>query len=89
MNTDQWSQFTSFAWIDRLEWFGTRTSMDGKGAWTTFYNHQRHHAAHGGKQLAVLAGAPLAFTLDLDPGDVDQKVQQVVRAAIGETHLLC
>ena len=32
MNTDQGSQFTSFAWTDRLKRVGTRFSMDGKGA---------------------------------------------------------
>jgi putative transposase len=31
MNTDQSSQFTSFAWIDQLKRVGTRISMDGKG----------------------------------------------------------
>ncbi len=31
MNTDQGSQFTSFAWTDRLKRLGTRISMDGKG----------------------------------------------------------
>ena len=31
MNTDQGSQFTSFAWTDQLKRIGTRTSMDGKG----------------------------------------------------------
>ena len=31
MNTDQGSQFTSFAWIDRLKRIGARISMDGKG----------------------------------------------------------
>lgn len=31
MNTDQGSQFTSFAWTDRLKRVGTRVSMDGKG----------------------------------------------------------
>jgi putative transposase len=31
MNTDQASQFTSFAWTDRLKRAGTRISMDGKG----------------------------------------------------------
>jgi len=29
MNTDQGSQFTSFAWTDRLKQAGTRISMDG------------------------------------------------------------
>ncbi|MBJ2154128.1 DDE-type integrase/transposase/recombinase [Paracoccus sp. IB05] len=31
MKTDQGSQFTSFAWTDRLKRVGTRISMDGKG----------------------------------------------------------
>ncbi|OQM73827.1 integrase [Pseudaminobacter manganicus] len=31
MNTDQGSQFTSFAWTDRLRHTGVRISMDGKG----------------------------------------------------------
>ena len=31
MNTDQGSQFTYFAWTDRLKRVGTRISMDGKG----------------------------------------------------------
>ena len=31
MNTDQGSQFTSFAWMDRLRRSGGRISMDGKG----------------------------------------------------------
>ena len=31
MNTDQGSQFTSFAWTDRLRRSDVRISMDGKG----------------------------------------------------------
>jgi len=31
VNTDQGSQFTSFAWTDRLRRMGVRISMDGKG----------------------------------------------------------
>jgi putative transposase len=31
MNTDQDSQFTSFAWTDRLKRVGTRIPLDGKG----------------------------------------------------------
>ena len=31
MNTDQGSQFTSFAWTERLKRIGTRISMGGKG----------------------------------------------------------
>ena len=30
MNTDQGSQFTGFAWTDRLRQVGTRISLDGK-----------------------------------------------------------
>lgn len=32
-NTDQGSQFTSEAWIDRLEQENIKISMDGKGRW--------------------------------------------------------
>ncbi|MBC2860526.1 DDE-type integrase/transposase/recombinase [Stappia sp. 28M-7] len=31
MNTDQGSQFTSFAWTDSLRRSGVQISMDGKG----------------------------------------------------------
>ena len=31
MNSDQASQYTSFAWTDRLRWSSIRISMDGKG----------------------------------------------------------
>ena len=31
MNMDQGSQFTSFAWTDRLRGSGVRSSIDGKG----------------------------------------------------------
>jgi len=31
MNTDQGSQFTSWAWTDRLRQAGVKISMDGKG----------------------------------------------------------
>lgn len=33
LNTDQGSQFTSCAWIHRVEEAGIRVSMDGKGRW--------------------------------------------------------
>lgn len=33
LNTDQGSQFTSAAWIERVEKAGTQVSMDGKGRW--------------------------------------------------------
>jgi putative transposase len=84
------TQFTSFAWTQRMKRAGTRISMDGKGRcidnifierlwrslkyecvylhawetgsqakagigrWMTFYNHQRPHAAHGGRPPAVV-----------------------------------
>ena len=83
-NTDQGSQFTGWAWTQRLKDAGVRISMDGRGrfldnifierlwrslkyecvylhafsgggdarrgigAWVTFYNDRRPHAAHGG-----------------------------------------
>ncbi len=84
-NTDQGSQFTSWAWTQRLREVGVLIAMDGRGrfldnifierlwrslkyeciylhafsggrearqgigAWMTFYNHRRPHAAHGGE----------------------------------------
>ena len=36
MNTDQGSQFTSFAWTGRLRRSGVRISMDGKGRFLPF-----------------------------------------------------
>lgn len=90
INTDQGSQFTSFAWTERLKRVSTWISTDGKrlcidnifleslwrslkyecvylhawetgtqaktgiGAWITFYNQQRPHAAHGGQPPAVI-----------------------------------
>ena len=33
LNTDQGSQFTSLAWVSRVEEEGIRVSMDGKGRW--------------------------------------------------------
>lgn len=36
---------------------------------------------------AMLAGVPLAFTLDLDAGAVDQQVQRAVRTTIGDVDL--
>jgi len=33
LNTDQGSQFTSTAWIERVEESGARVSMDGRGRW--------------------------------------------------------
>lgn len=38
-------------------------------------------------RATVLAGVPLPFALDLDPGAVDQQVQGAVRAAVGDVHL--
>ena len=41
MNTDQGSQFTSFAWTDRLRRAGIRISMDGKGGGFAAENPER------------------------------------------------
>jgi hypothetical protein len=38
-------------------------------------------------RATVLAGVPLPFALDLDPGAVDQEVQRAVRTAVGNVHL--
>jgi putative transposase len=67
-NTDQGSQFTSFIWTDRLKRVGTQISMDGKGRWITFYNHQRPHTAHGGQPPAVVYFTTI---------ETDQQVQAV------------
>jgi putative transposase len=37
MNTDPGSQFTSFAWTDRLQRSNVRISMDGKGRFLDEY----------------------------------------------------
>ena len=37
-------------------------------------------------RAAMLACVPLAFTFDLDPGAVDQQVQQPLAAAVGDVH---
>ena len=34
----------------------------------------------------MLAGVPLTFALDLDPGAIDQQVQRPLGAAIGDVH---
>ena len=104
MNSDQGSQFTSFAWTDRMKRAGVRISMDGRGRcidnifierlwrslkyecvylrawetgsqtradigqWITFYNHQRPHAAHGGRPPAAV------YWSKLQPDQQAQKV---------------
>lgn len=104
MNSDQGSQFTSFAWTDRMKRAGVRISMDGRGRcidnifierlwrslkyecvylrawetgsqaradigqWMTFYNHQRPHAAHGGRPPAAV------YWNKLQPDQQAQKV---------------
>lgn len=37
-------------------------------------------------RAAMLAGVPLAFALDLDPGVVDQQVKRVLAATIRDVH---
>jgi putative transposase len=64
MNTDQGSQFTSFAWTDRLKRAGSRVSMDGKGRcldnifierlWRSLKYECVYHTAHGGQPPAVV-----------------------------------
>jgi len=43
MNTDQGSQFTSFAWTDRLRRSTIRISMDGKGRFLPSHGLQANH----------------------------------------------
>jgi putative transposase len=43
MNTDQGSQFTSFAWTDRLRRSGVRISMDGKDRFLPSHGLQANH----------------------------------------------
>lgn len=107
-NTDQGSQFTGWAWTQRLKDAGVRISMDGRGrfldnifierlwrslkyecvyldafsggsdarrgigAWMTFYNDRRPHAAHGGATPAsvyrdVLSASGSGSRPDLQP----------------------
>jgi len=72
MNTDQGSQFTSFAWIDRLKRVGTRISMDGKGRcidnifierlWRSLkYECVYLHAWETGSQARVAIGRWITF----------------------------
>jgi putative transposase len=95
-NTDQGSQFTSWAWTHCLKQAGVRISMDckgrfldnifierlwrslkyecvflhaftggrdakaGIGRWIGFYNHQRPHAAYGGRPPVLVYGNSLS-----------------------------
>ena len=56
-NTDQGSQFTSFAFTGRLQAAGIRISMDGRGRrligeWLRFYNVEGPHSALDGRTPA-------------------------------------
>jgi putative transposase len=48
-NTDQGSQFTSFAFTNTLREAGIRISMDGRGRWIGYYNTDRQHSTFGGR----------------------------------------
>ena len=72
MNTDQGSQFTSFAWTDRLKRVGTRISMDGKGLcldnifierlWRSLkYKYVNLHAWENGSQARTGIGTWITF----------------------------
>ena len=73
MNTDQGSQFTSFAWTDRLKRVGTRISKDGQGRcidnifierlWRSL-KYERVICTHGkrGRRLGSASGAGLPPT---------------------------
>lgn len=72
MNTDQGSQFTSFAWTDRLKRVGTRISMDGKERcidnvfierlWRSLkYECAYLHAWETGSQAKAAIGSRITF----------------------------
>lgn len=48
-NTDQGSQFTSYAFTSVLRDAEVRISMDGRGRWITYYNTQRPHSGLAGR----------------------------------------
>jgi putative transposase len=86
MNTDQGSQFTSFAWTDRLKRIGTRISMDGKGRcldnifierlWRSLkYECVCLHAWETGSQagLALADGSPSTTTSSPTPPMADSR----------------
>jgi putative transposase len=72
MNTDQGSQFTSWAWTDRLRKAGVKISMDGKGRfldnifverlWRSLkYECVYLHAWSGGREARAGIGEWIAF----------------------------
>jgi len=48
-NTDQGSQFTSYAFTSVLREAEVRISMDGRGRWSAYYNTQRPHSGLAGR----------------------------------------
>ena len=77
MNTDQGSQFTSFAWTDRLGRSGARISMDGRGRcmdnifverlWRSLkYECVYLHAWETGSQARAGIGKWIEFTITND-----------------------
>ncbi len=83
MNTDQGSQFTSFAWTDRLRrslkyecvylhaWETGSEAKAGVGKWIEFYNRKRPHSALGGRPPAVV------YWMRKDEPQTDQQEQRV------------
>jgi putative transposase len=78
MNSDQGSQFTSFAWTERMKRAGTRVSMDGKGRcidnifierlWRSLkYECVYLHAWETGTQAKAGVGRWMAFYNDQRP----------------------
>jgi len=72
MNTDQGSQFTSWAWTDRLRKAGVKISMDGKGRFldnifverlwrSPKYECVYLHAWSGGREARAGIGKWIAF----------------------------
>src|SRR6056297_1663000 len=63
MNTDQGSQFTAFAWTDRLRRAGVRISMDGKGRFLDNIFIERLPARMGDRVRSPRRAANLARLL--------------------------
>ena len=75
MNSDQGSQFTSFAWTDRLRrsylhaWETGSEARAGVRNWMEFYNNRRPHKAPGGRPPAVV------YSLQIEATQPDQPEQ--------------
>ena len=63
-----------------------RCDLHGPNLQRFLINPQMDLAPDAPFRAAKLAGVPLAFALDLDAGAVDQQVQWLFGAAVGDVH---